>query len=170
MTLYIILVALLIIVILVFIALNNLSKLKELMNTIDICSGKLEETLEEKKELLTKLSEETKNKDLIKLINIKDNLDIFELEKSLFDTKWGLNKLIANKKLKVKKDASIILTNLNKIEDDIEGLKDYYNSKAITYNEKYFKKPFNIIYKLLKYEQKKTFTIRKIDDYEIMKD
>ena len=58
---------------------------------------------------------------------------------------------------------------LNEIDDDIEGLKDYYNANVINYNEIFLKKPMNLIYKLLKFTQYKSFKLRKIDDYEILK-
>ena len=36
-------------------------------------------------------------------------------------------------------------------------------------NELFLKKPLNLIYKLLKFTQYKSFKLRKIDDYEILK-
>lgn len=119
-------------------------------------------------EELKKMNKE--NSILNKLLNIEENLDVFQLEKALFDVRWNLNKLIEEEKIKIKKESKTIITSLNEIEDEIEGLKDYYNSKAITYNEKYFKKPFYFLFKLFKLEDKKTFSLRKIENYEILKD
>lgn len=170
MAIYIIGVLFILLIIFILVILNNYSKLKQLSEVCDISKDKLLDSLNEKKGLLIKLKDESKNKELIKIINFDEEENIFELEKVLFDARWNLNKLIENKKIKLKKELTEILNNLNKIEEDIEGLKDYYNSKAITYNEKFFKKPFNFFYKLFKVEQKKIFTLRKIDDYEILKD
>ena len=60
--------------------------------------------------------------------------------------------------------------NLKILEEDLEGLKDYYNSKVIIYNEKYLNKLFCKIYKMLKLEKQKKFKLRKIESFEILKD
>lgn len=170
MTLYIIVGITSIVLVLGLFFLNNYFKLKELNNFCNVSQERLFEVLNKKKNLLEKLKDQTKNKNLIKLLNIEENLDVFQLEKALFDVRWNLNKLIEEEKIKIKKESKTIITSLNEIEDEIEGLKDYYNSKAITYNEKYFKKPFYFLFKLFKLEDKKTFSLRKIENYEILKD
>ena len=169
MTLYIIIGMVVVIAVIVFIVLNNYNKLKDLNNSLIAGEEMLLKTLNTKKDLLNKVKETSKNKELIKAMNFESNLNIFELEKTLFEVKWNLNKLINEKKYTPKKDVISTLDAINKTEEEIEGLKDYYNSKAITYNEFYYKKPFTTLYKLLKLEQKKTFSLRKIEDYEILK-
>ncbi len=169
MTVYIIIGIIIILSILVFFILNNYNKLKKLDTMTDACEQKLTKALDLKKETINKIKDLSKNKELIKAMNIENNLDIFETEKTLFEVKSKLNKLINDKKITTKKDILKELETLHNTEDDIEGLKDYYNSKAITYNEIYYKKPFVYLYKLLKIEQKKIFNLRRIDDYEILK-
>ena len=55
------------------------------------------------------------------------------------------------------------------IEEKLEGLKDYYNSNSIKYNELLYKKPFNYIYKLFKLDAKNTFKIQVSEELEILK-
>ena len=117
-------------------------KLEDLENAIITCEENLEYQLKEKNEII---------KILIKEINDED-----------------INKyLLENPKKNNTFKKEII--KLNEIYDNIEGLKDYYNANVINYNELFLKKPLNLIYKLLKFTQYKSFKLRKIDDYEILK-
>ncbi len=170
MLLYIILgIVFVIIIIGVIVAINYL-KLKDLSETIKICEGKINESLNEKKELLNQICKDCKNKELSKISNIEDNLNLFEFDNTLYNIKNKINMLINDKKYKPKKEILEVIKNLNDVDDNIEGLIDYYNSKVSVYNNRYEVKPFNYIYAILKLKNIETFKIKKVVDYEILKD
>lgn len=170
MLLYIILgIVFVIIIIGVIVAINYL-KLKDLSETIKICEGKINESLTEKKELLNQICKDCKNKELSKISNIEDNLNLFEFDNTLYNIKNKINMLINDKKYKPKKEILEVIKNLNDVDDNIEGLIDYYNSKVSVYNNRYEVKPFNYIYAILKLKNIETFKIKKVVDYEILKD
>ncbi len=166
---YIIIIIVLIIIFIVLYIIDNYKKIKELEKNINISLDKIKELLIKKEDLLEKIVKDTKVKELKVLIKIKDDEDIFELEKTLYDVRWKLNTLVNEEKYKPIKEFLDYYNNLNTVEESLEGLKDYYNSKVLIYNEKYLNKLFKNIYKLLKLEQKKSFKLRKIDDYNILR-
>lgn len=169
MLLYILLGIGLIIIVLGIIILINYLKLKDLNDTIKICENKIKENLDEKKELLDKVTKSCKNKELAK-IEVREEIDIFEFDNTLYDIRNKINTLINDKKYKPKKEIIEVIKELNDVDDNIEGLIDYYNSKVSMYNSKYEVKPFNFIYKILKLPVFETFKVKKIVNYEILKD
>src|SRR5574344_613659 len=119
---YIIIIIVLIIIFIVLYIIDNYKKIKELEKNINIS--------------LEKINKDTKVKELKVLIKIKDDEDIFELEKTLYDVRWKLNTLVNEEKYKPIKEFLDYYNNLNTVEESLEGLKDYYNSKVLIYNEK----------------------------------
>lgn len=146
----------------------NYLKLKEFSNVIDVCVNNIEEALDRQDKEIVKILVSVKDQKIKETYVIKDNFDLFEKEDLIFNVSWNINKYFEDKKVK-KKDKEI-LRNINSIEEEIEGLKDYYNSNSIKYNELYNKIPFVYIFKLLKLENKKVFKLRKLENYEILKD
>ena len=96
--------------------------------------------------------------------------DIFSKEDILFNVRWKIESLINNNKYTPQNECASFYERLKTLEEDLEGLKDYYNSKVILYNEKYLNKVFCNIYKMLKLEKQKKFKLRKIESFEILKD
>lgn len=166
---YVILGIILVILIVTLIFYINKKKLDEINNNIIICHNKMDESLDEKQKLIDKIAKKAKNKDILKLIK-QETDTIFEKEKNLFDAKWNLNKLINEDKFKPTKEDKKIIQSLNELEETIEGLKDFYNSKVSIYNYRLNKKPLCYLYKLLKLENKKSFSLKRIENYEILKD
>lgn len=167
--LYVILGIVSLIIVLVLIVLINYLKMKELDDNINICNDSIIETLKNKQSLLDNLVRDAKEKKLISNLKVNDDINIFDFEQLLFDIKWNLNKIIQEEKYIPDKDHKPIIKDLNELEDGLEGLKDYYNSKSISYNELYYRKPFSYIYHLLKLEPKKTFKLRNLESLEILK-
>lgn len=142
-------------------------KLEDLENAIITCEENLEYQLKEKNEIIKILIKEINDEELNKF-KYNEEETIHEKENALFNIRWDINKyLLENPKKNNTFKKEII--KLNEIDDNIEGLKDYYNANVINYNELFLKKPLNLIYKLLKFTQYKSFKLRKIDDYEILK-
>ena len=149
----------------IFIKYRNLSDLEE---AILKCDEKLDEYLTKKNELINKVLKKINDEKLTKTFNYKNEDSIYDKEDTLFNIRWDINKfLLENPKIskKIKKETN----ELNEIDDNIEGLKDFYNANVINYNELFMRKPLCLIYKILKFDQYKSFKLRKLDDYEILK-
>ena len=159
---------LLLIGVIVVIILTKYLKLKDILENLDNCEQNLDEILNDKEKSLDILVKEVNDAKLTELFTINENATVFEKEEILFNTRWEINKII-EKDGKLT-DKTGIIKHLNDIEDGIEGLKDYYNSNSLNYNEIYRKKPFNMVYKLLKLKEQDSFKLRKLQEYEILKD
>lgn len=142
-------------------------KLEDLENAIITCEDNLENHLKEKNEIIKEVIKDI-NDDELNKFTYNEEETIHEKEDNLFNIRWDINKYLLENPKKNKKFKKEIIK-LNEIDDNIEGLKDYYNANVINYNELFLKKPMNLIYKLLKFTQYKSFKLRKIDDYEILK-
>lgn len=142
-------------------------KLEDLENAIITCEDNLENHLKEKNEIIKEVIKDINDEELNKF-TYNEEETIHEKEDNLFNIRWDINKYLLENPEKNKKFKKEIIK-LNEIDDDVEGLKDYYNANVINYNELFLKKPMNLIYKLLKFTQYKSFKLRKIDDYEILK-
>lgn len=149
----------------IFIKCRNLSDLEEAILT---CDEKLNEYLTKKNELIKEVLKNINDEKLTKTFNYNEEDSIYDKEDILFNIRWDINKfLLENPKTskKIKKETD----ELNEIDDNIEGLKDFYNTNVINYNELFIKKPLCLIYKILKFDQYKSFKLRRLDDYEILK-
>ena len=135
-------------------------KLEDLENAIITCEDNLENHLKEKNEIIKKVIKDINDEELNKFT--------YNEKETIHEKEDNLNKYLLENPKKNKKFKKEIIK-LNEIDDNIEGLKDYYNANVINYNELFLKKPMNLIYKLLKFTQYKSFKLRKIDDYEILK-
>ncbi len=142
------------------------SKLKDINNSIDICEENINDLLDKKLELVNSLLKSIKNEKIKKNFNYSDDLSIYEKEDALFNVSFDINKYINDKKdSKLKKKVK----ELNALEENLDGLKDFYNANVLNYNEIFLKKYFNKILRLLKFSDYKSFKIRKLEEYEIFK-
>lgn len=166
---YVIIILVLLIIFVILYIYNNYQKIKDILENINVSKEKIDELLDKKKELLENLVKDAKDKDL-KIMLKEETNDIFSKENVLYNVRWKLEELITDKKYNPKDEFKTYYERLKVLEEDLEGLKDYYNSKVIIYNEKYLNKLFCKIYKMLKLEKQKKFKLRKIESFEILKD
>lgn len=142
------------------------SKLKDINNSLLICMDSIDDVLATKLEFVNELLKEIKNEKIKKKFNYSEDLSLYEKEDSLFNVSFDINKFVKegkNKKLKEK------VRELNILEENLDGLKDFYNANVLNYNEIFLKRYFNKIFRLLKFEDYKSFKIRKLEEYEIFK-
>ena len=132
---------------------------------LDACSGSLFEILDLKKEMLEELIKSSKNKTNKTLFDSINSEDLFEYEDALFDAYSILkdDKTIGKKKTELIKD-------IKSKDEEIDGLKDFYNINVNKFNSVFSKKPLNLLYKLLKFQKKEAFKIRNTSDLNILKD
>ncbi len=143
---------------------TKITYLKEENDNLKVALDKIKVLLDKKKELLLKLVKILKYDNTI-LDN--DNQDVFLLDTQLFDLRWDLNKLLEESK---NKKIPNIIKDLDLLEEELLGLKDFYNSHAKDYNFMYDKKVLCCFYKLFKLERKELFSVKKLDKYEILKE
>lgn len=159
-------IVILILVICFFIILFNYFKLNDIRTSIEACSDSINELLDTKYELVEKLLKKIKNEKIKKTFNYDKDATLYEREDSLFNISFEINKYVKEmKNTKLKQDVS----ELNVLEENLDGLKDFYNTNVLNYNGIFLKKIFNRIFKLLKFDNYKSFKIRKLEEYEIFK-
>ena len=174
---YVMGIILLLLVICIAILFFKYTKLTDIRESIDMCSVKIDSALEEKHKLVQELLKLVKNEDITKKFTYNSEDSIYDRENALFDVSFEINKYIKDLKLAKGKKKTSILTDelmdkikkLNEMEEDIDGLKDFYNTNVLNYNEIYLKKNYHKIFELLKFPAYKSFKIRKLEEYEIFK-
>lgn len=161
---FVVLILLLILIFLFIMFFIKFTNLKEYNEKLDICLLKIEEMVKFKSASINEILDIIKDEKLsYKFEHLNENF--FDKENDLFNLFWDLKKDYSNNK-KIKK----LLIDIDKNENDLEGLKDFYNSSANAYNDILNKKPYNLFFKLLKHEESALFKSKKIEDYEILKD
>lgn len=180
---YVIGIIILLLVICFFVLFFKYVKLKDYQKSLDMCSISIDDLLTKKLELVNSLISDLNNEKIKNDFNYDKTGSIYEREDALFNVGFEINKYIKDshfdnkRKKKNKKDEEIHFSDeimnkvrsLNKLEEDVDGLKDYYNANVLNYNEVYLKKNFNKFFKLLRFPVYKSFKIRKLEEYEIFK-
>ena len=159
------LIIILIVLIIVLIVVRNFFSLKELDMKIDACSGSLFEILDFKKENMEKMIKSSKNKDIRNILNDINTEDLIKYDEDLYEAyqKVKKDKTLTKKALSIEND-------IKKIDEEIEGLKNFYNTNANKYNIIYNKKIYSLIFKIFKLKKKEVFDIRETSDLNILKD
>ena len=132
------------------------SKLKDINNSLEIAKENINIVLDKKYELVNELLKDIKNDKIKEKFSYSDDFSIYEKENALFDVSFDINKFVKegkNKKLKQR------VKDLNLLEENLDGLKDYYNANVLNYNEIFLKKYFNKLFRLFKFEDYKSFKI-----------
>lgn len=142
------------------------SKLKDINNSIEIASESINAVLDKKLELVNELLKDVKDKKIKKKFEYSDDFSLYEKENALFNVSFDINKYVKDKKIVKLKDK---VKELNVLEENLDGLKDYYNANVLNYNEIFLKRYFNKLFRFLKFGDYKSFKIRKLEEYEIFK-
>lgn len=164
--LYIIGIIILILLVGGFIIFLKVSKLNDIKKALDICASNINEFLNKKLELINILLKDIDNKKIKKDFSYSDDFNIYEKEEALFNVSWNIYKYIKDNNITKLKDKA---KELNVLEENLDGLKDFYNANVLNYNEIFLKKSFNKIFRIFKFEDYKSFKIRKLEEYEIFK-
>ena len=163
---YVIGAVVLILVIFIVIVIFKYVKLKDVQKSIEMCIKSIDELLNKKLELVNSLLKDIDNKNIEEKFSYNVEASLYEREDILFNTSFEINKYIKEKKIKKLMPK---VQDLNNLEEDIDGLKDYYNANVLNYNDIFLKKNLNKLFKLLKFDSYKSFKIRKLEEYEIFK-
>lgn len=142
------------------------SKLKDINNSIEIASESINAVLDKKLELVNELLKDVKDKKIKEKFEYSDDFSLYEKENALFNVSFDINKYVKDKNIVKLKDK---VKELNVLEENLDGLKDYYNANVLNYNEIFLKRYFNKLFRFLKFGDYKSFKIRKLEEYEIFK-
>lgn len=164
--LYIVGIIILILLVGGFIIFLKVSKLNDIKKALDICASNINEFLNKKLELINILLKDIDNKKIKKDFSYSDDFNIYEKEEALFNVSWNIYKYIKDNNITKLKDKA---KELNVLEENLDGLKDFYNANVLNYNEVFLKKSFNKIFRIFKFGDYKSFKIRKLEEYEIFK-
>ena len=143
-------------------------KLKDIKESLDISIIKIEDILNNKLELVHKLLDNVEDKKIKLKFKYDEKDSLINREDSLFDVCFNINKYFKdtnNKNDKVLDN----LSELNLLEEELDGLKDFYNANILDYDEIFLKRYLHIIFVKLKFSDYKPFKIRKLEEYEIFK-
>lgn len=164
--LYIVGIIILILLVGGFIIFLKVSKLNDIKKALDICASNINEFLNKKLELINILLKDIDNRKIKKDFSYSDDFNIYEKEEALFNVSWNIYKYIKDNNITKLKDKA---KELNVLEENLDGLKDFYNANVLNYNEVFLKKSFNKIFRIFKFGDYKSFKIRKLEEYEIFK-
>ena len=172
-----ILLAIILIVVLGFISLFIICKMKfdNSIIRIDEALVQVTELLEKKLVLLQKVNKAVKKKtkeDFIPDVeNIKlDDLDIFQVNSEIAKYDKDVTELIDyNREDKVDSKDYKLLDELNKANIDCTAVMKYYNENVEKYNELLHSFPYSMTAKLRHHKEKKVFESQKEEMFEILK-
>ena len=142
------------------------SKLKDIKASLEMCTNSINEALDKKLKLVQDFLKDIKDEKIKSTFNYDEGASLYEREDALFNVSFEINKFVKegnNKKLRDK------VKILNELEENLDGLKDYYNANVLNYNEIFLKKYFHRFFQLLRFDSYKSFKIRKLEQYEIFK-
>ncbi len=144
----------------------NIVKLKDYKFSLEYSISSIEDALSKKFDCINDLLDDINNKGLKDKFSYNSETSLQERENSLFSISWDINKYVKDKKLdKFYDDVAV----LNSMEENLDGLKDFYNSNVLNYNEIFLKPYLNKIFRFFKFSDYKSFKVRKLEDYEIFK-
>ena len=156
-----------IVVIILFVILFCILNLKDTENKLDMAITKLMEIFNTEREYLVEeidiIHEDEATKELI----FSYEFDIFKYDQELYEKRKVISNLITEKS---NDELDEIEKKLVLLTENMEGLKDFYNSNAKNFNYAFNKIPLKYIYKLFRFKEKTLFNHRKITEFEILND
>ena len=176
MLIHIIIVSLIIIIFVIgIIYITTYNRFQDYIIRINEVESKIDDNLRDKFDYILKLNNiikekiKTSKKLVDDLNNLKDeNISSFDMDRKLVE---ALNKVIFVKdkydELDGDEEVSKILYNIEDIDESIRACKKYYNEQVKDYNILIRKLPYNIIGKLLKYNEKTYFDGKNMNDENI---
>lgn len=164
---FIILIIIAILLVTFYILYNNIKNVKSI---ISVASNNILVLLDQKKELINKVIESLNSKKLKNEFIYDEEWSVFEKDNALFKIRIDISDYL-NGQGKKKKSTEIndLLKDIDTIDEDIEGLKNFYNSKVLDFKSLSDNKVFSLVLKIFKIENINMFKSRKLDDFDILK-
>ena len=176
MTIHIIIIIIIIILFIgVFTYINTYNKFQDYVIRINEAESKIDETLREKYDIILKLNNIIKekiktNKHLVDDIsNLKDKkISSFEMDRALIDAMNKVN-FVKEKYDTLDGDEEVIklIYDIEDFDESLRACKKYYNETITEYNKLIKRIPYNIVGKILKYNEKTFFDGKDMTDKNI---
>ena len=176
MTIHVIIITIIILLFIVgFIYVTTHNKFQDYIIKINEVEGKIDDSLREKFDIILNLNNMIKEKIKTKKVLVDDisklkdeNISSFDMDRKLID---AMNKVtfVKEKYPEVEGDEEIIklIYSIEDIDESLRACKKYYNETISEYNKLIRKIPYNIIGKILKYNEKTFFDGKNMNDEDI---
>lgn len=151
------------------------NKFQDYIIKINEVEGKIDEAIREKFDIIIKLNNIIKDKIKTKKVLVDDisklkdkKISSFEIDRKLVE---ALNKIIFVKnqyeELETDEDIIKLTYDIEDIDESLRAFKKFYNETIVFYNKLIRKFPYNIIGKVLKYNEKTFFDGKNMNDEDI---
>ena len=150
----------------IFFIFFKISKLKDIKKSLEICDNNINVFLDKKLSLVNELLLAIKDKKIKKQFSYSEDFSLYERENALYNISFNINKYIKDNKMTEYKKK---IKELSILEENLDGLKDYYNSYVSNYNNIFLKGYLNKLFRLFGFNDYKSFKTRKLEEYEIFK-
>ena len=176
MTIHIIIILLIIILSTIGILyLTTYNKYQDYIIRINEVESKIDDCLRDKFDIILKLNTNIKEKIKTKkelvddLSNLKEeNISSFDMDRKLIEAMNKVNFVKENyEELENDKEVSKLLYNIEDLDESLKACKKYYNETITEYNKLIRKIPYNIVGKILKYNEKTFFDGKNMNDENI---
>ena len=176
MTIHIIIILIIIILFIIgFTYINTYNKYQDYIIKINEVESKIDDALRDKFDIILKLNGIIKEKIKTKkelvddLSNLKDeNISSFDMDRKLVDALNKVNFVKENyNELNNDEEVIKLMYNIEDLDESLRACKKYYNEIIIEYNKLIRKFPYNIVGKMLKYEEKTFFDGKNMNDDDI---
>ena len=152
--------------------LTTYNRYQDYIIKINEVESKIDDNLRDKFDIILKLNNNIKEKIKTKKVLVDDISKLKEKDISSFDMDRKLNEAM-NKVNVVKdnyddldndKDVSKLLFEIEDLDESLRACKKYYNETITEYNKLIRKIPYNIVGKILKYNEKPFFDGKDMND------
>ena len=176
MTIHIIIIFIIIILFIIgYTYLTTYNKYQDYIIKINEVESKIDDCLRDKFDIILKLNNNIKEKIKTKTVLVDDitslkeeNISSFDMDRKLIEAMNKVNFVKDNYDV-LDKDEEVIklLYNIEDLDESLKACKKYYNEIITEYNKLIKKIPYNIVGKILKYEEKTFFDGKDMSDDDI---
>jgi len=172
---FIIIIVLIILFTIGFIYINTYNKFQDYIIKINEVEGKIDDNLREKFDIIIKFNNIIKEKIKTKKELVDDisslkeeNISSFSMDRKLTDAMNKVNFVKENyTTLNGDEEVSKLLYNIDDLDESLRACKKYYNETITNYNILIRKFPYNMVAKILKYEEKTFFDGKNMNDEDV---
>ena len=172
---FVIIIIIILVAIIGFIYATTYNRFQDYIIKINEVEGKIDESLREKFDIILKLNNIIKEKIKTKKVLVDDlselkekNISSFDMDRTLAEAMNKINFVKEKYNIVEGDEESIkLIYTIEDIDESLKACKKYYNETITDYNKLIRKFPYNIIGKLLKYNEKTFFDGKNMNDKNI---
>lgn len=172
---FVIIIIIILVAIIGFIYATTYNRFQDYIIKINEVEGKIDESLRDKFDILLKLNNIIKEKIKTKKVLVDDlselkekNISSFDMDRTLAEAMNKINFVKEKYNIVEGDEESIkLIYTIEDIDESLKACKKYYNETITDYNKLIRKFPYNIIGKLLKYNEKTFFDGKNMNDKNV---